>query len=554
MARTTTGIDVGHSTAVGLRGQYKGGTFHVSDFSVEPVEGGGGVAAGWRALDLGFKPTAARIGLTGRELNLRYVRVPRVPDWQLRKLMRFEVEDIGGQAGEGVASDFNLLPEMPEIDGEDVVVLAMAKESLLSTHMEGLSSAGGSLNAFSPNALALYNAWLRFGVIEGDTVMVANIGHDNIDVIICRGPDLIFARNLSGGSKLFDEAIAQRFGISVEKAEEVKVQYATLEPGARYENSNQEKASRAISGAAGQLQSLLQSTVLFCKSQLKLSGLNIDRVSLCGGGAALNGLPAWLRGAMGVPVELFDAFRMVETGSLDPEDADRLEEYKLEAVCALGLATMASDPEAFSVEILPESLRKRREFWGGTAFLAAAGVLAVAYLGWTAFDTSAQLSDMESEVSKLERDLKRAKDTHNKTRDLLDQNAELEASALEYQALLGSGEQLMRTLEVIDDKMPEEYWLSRLECRTTHDPELGIERDHERPIVRLEGRARQGTQSMSVLHETFLTGLSEQLPGVRLKSAPRYDGSSFELDLTLLALPDPALDDAESTDDAGEDS
>ena len=367
MARTTTGIDVGLSTAIFIRGQYKGGTFHVSDFAAEPVEGEG-MSTAWSSLDSSLKPSSARIGLTGRGLNLRYVRVPRVPDWQLRKLMRFEVEDIGDQSGAGVASDFNLLPELPEIDGEDVVVLAMAKEQLLESHMEGLGALGGSLNAFSPNALALYNAWLRYGVIEGDTVMVANIGHDNIDVIICRGPDLIFARNLSGGSGLFDEAIAQRFGVTVKKAEEVKIQYATLEPGARYENSNQEKASRAIAGAAGQLQSLLQSTVLFCKSQLKIQGLKIDRVSLCGGGAALNGLPSWLQSTMGVPVELFDAFRVVDTSKLDPETVDLLEEYKLESVTALGLATMASDTEAFSVEILPESLRKRREFWGGAAF------------------------------------------------------------------------------------------------------------------------------------------------------------------------------------------
>ena len=212
MARTTTGIDVGCTTAIAIRGQFKGGTFKVSDFSADPVESPD-IAKAWSALGRGFKLGQCCIGLTGRDMNLRYVRVPRVPDWQLRKLMRFEVEDVGGQSGQEVASDFNLLPELPEIDGEDVVVLAMAKESLLDEHAEGLAKAGGKIDSFSPNALALYNAWLRFGVIEGDTVMVANIGSENTDVIICRGPDLIFARNLSRGSKLFDPALAQRFGV-----------------------------------------------------------------------------------------------------------------------------------------------------------------------------------------------------------------------------------------------------------------------------------------------------------------------------------------------------
>ncbi len=238
MARTTTGVDVGCSTAIAIRGQFKGGTFKVSDFTADQVQSPD-VATAWGGFAQGFKMGTACIGLTGRDMNLRYVRVPRVPDWQLRKLMRFEVEDVGGQSGQEVASDFNLLPELPEIDGEDVVVLAMAKESLLEEHSAGLAAAGGKIDSFSPNALALYNAWLRFGVIEGDTVMVANIGAENTDVIICRGPDLIFARNLSGGSKLFDQAISQRYDVSEKKGEEVKIQYATLEPGARYEDSNQ---------------------------------------------------------------------------------------------------------------------------------------------------------------------------------------------------------------------------------------------------------------------------------------------------------------------------
>lgn len=537
MARTTTGIDVGLRSAVVIRGQYKGNTFHVSDFAVEPNEGSG-TEDGWKSLEPGFKPTAARIGLTGRDVNLRYVRVPRVPDWQLRKLMRFEVEDIGGQTGEGVASDFNLLPEMPEIEGEDVVVLAMAKESLLTDHLEGLSELGGSLDAFAPNALGLYNAWLRYGVIEGDTVMVANIGHDNIDVVICRGPDIVFARNLSGGSRLFDQAVAQRFGVSEKKAEEVKIEYATLEPNAHHATANHEKASRAILGAAGQLQSLLQSTVLFCKSQLKLSGLKIDRVALCGGGAALSGLPAWLGSTMGVPVELFDPFRVVDTSGLDPETADRLEEYKLESVVALGLATMASDPEAFSVELLPASLRKRREFWGGPAFLIAAGILGLAFLGWDGARQSSELSETKQEVTKRQRELKRVKKVDFDTRELLAQNEQLAEETVELWAYAGAGEQLARTLEVLDRRMPQEFWLSTLSSTWAFDEELGVFRKAERPIVRMEGKARQGTASMAALHGSFQTSMQEGLAGARLKAAPNADGSLFSLDLTLLGEPE----------------
>ena len=286
MAKTATGIDVGLRTTKVLKGQYKGNTFHVSDFAVHS-HACDSPEQGWDGLELSFKPGASRVGLTGKDVNIRYTRVPRVPDWQLRNLMHFEVAEIGDQSGSEVASDFNLLPEMPEIEGEDVVLLAMAREGLLESHVDGLSGVGGQIDAFMPNALALYNAWIRYGVLEDETVLVANIGHDNIDVVIVRGPDLVFARNLSGGSRLFDDALAQRFSVGAKKAEELKIDMATLRPGAQYKDANQEKASRAIMGAAGQLLSLLQSTLLFSKSQLKIPGLKLDRVMLCGGGAAL---------------------------------------------------------------------------------------------------------------------------------------------------------------------------------------------------------------------------------------------------------------------------
>jgi hypothetical protein len=75
--------------------------------------------------------------------------------------MHFEVEEIGDQSGAGVASDFNLLPEIPEIEGEDVVLLAMARETLLEQHAQGhadahlvgLASLGGVTRLTRPAAV-----------------------------------------------------------------------------------------------------------------------------------------------------------------------------------------------------------------------------------------------------------------------------------------------------------------------------------------------------------------------------------------------------------------
>ncbi len=551
MARTATGIDIGTSTAKLLRGEVKGNSFVVHEFVVAPNEGGT-VTSGWEALGNASKPKVCRIGLTGREINMRYTRVPRVPDWQLRKLMHFEAQEIASQSEAEVASDFNVLPELPEIDGEDVVVLCMARESLLEEHSEGLASLGGQLNAFTPNAIALYNAFLHYGVVMEDTVLLANIGRDNVDVILMRGTDLLFARNLNGGSRLFDQAIVERFNISEARAEEFKIDECSLRPHASFKDPNAEKASRAMMGPAGQILSLLQSTVLFAKNQIKLSSLKLDRVFLCGGGAALDGFPEYLANGLGVPVEPFDPFIVVDVSKLSPEAASQLEDHKLEAVCALGLATCASDPDAYGIELLPSAVRKKRDFLSGPAFLIAAAALALLYLGLSAWHQNKQLNGLEGEAHSVGRRLRTAKRNNQATLGLIDENRGMELFASELFALAGSGEQTVRTIAAIEKTIPEGFWLESMTSTWGSDEELGVTREVELPILRFKGRAREGTSAPSLLFEEFVGALQELLPTARIKHRMGATQTDFTLDLTLLAPPPEVAELDEDDEEGGE--
>ena len=539
MARTVTGVDVGLRTAKFLRGQWKGNTLKLTGFAATPVASKE-IAEGWSAAEPGFKPVNARVGLTGRDVSIRYTRAPRVPDWQLKNLMRFEVEEIGEQAGAGVASDFNLLPPLPEIEGEDVVLLAMARESLLDGHVAGLAKLGGTLDAFSPNAVALYNAWLRFGVVGDETVLLANIGHENVDIAIARGPDLLFARNLTGGSKLFEDALAQRLGVAPEKAAEIKERQVTLDLSERrFSDPNQEKASRAALGAAGQILSLLQSAVLFCKSQVKVTGLKLDRVLLCGGGAALAGLPKYLASGLSVPVELFDPWRVVDTSALSPAELTELEAHKLECVVVLGLAAMASDPEAWSIEILPAKLKRRREFLEGPVWLAVAGLLALGYLGFDAVRTRNRLADARTRARAVEQ--RPQEGEPGPPQDGGARGGERAAPEDGAAPLRGEGDGRAARA---DDRAAREVAAGRAVDHAALDgparrPELRIPKGSERPAVSIAGRAREGTTALSTLRGAFIESLTKGLPpGTALRDRPSPTGARFTIDLTMFAPPE----------------
>ncbi|MDF1838248.1 MAG: pilus assembly protein PilM [Planctomycetota bacterium] len=533
MARQATGIDIGRSTVKAIKGYLKGSTFHVTDFRLHE-EGAQDVGSRWGDLEDDFKLTHARVGLSGKDVNIRYVRVPRVPDWQLRKLMRFEVAEIGETSGEGVASDFNLLPDLPEAGGEDIVLLAMARESLLEEHLEGGAHLKGRVDSFAPTAVAIYNAWLRYGVVQDDTVLIADIGSDNMDVAIVRGPDLLFARNLSGGGDLFDQAIASQLGVSKEQAQKLKIEHANLSPGARASSPNAERVNRAIQGAAGQVMSLLQSAILFCKTQIRIGGLKVDRIQLCGGAAGMDGLCEYLSRSMGVPVERFDPFGVVDASALSEDQARNLEDYRLEAVAALGLATMSATDDSFSLEILPAALHSRREFWGGKIFLIAAAVMAVAYLAWFTTDVKRQVESTEKQVRVLKSQLRKARSADVRTRQYLEENERLAKTAHELYWSAGMGVQAQQSLGFFAKGLPDDFWLTQVEVERGTDDELGIARETgERPVLKSKGRARESAVSPAAQHREMIANLQTGFPGANVNHT--VDRSSFSVDITFFA-------------------
>jgi hypothetical protein len=255
----------------------------------------------------------------------------------------------------------------------------------------------------------------------------------------------------------------------------------------------------------------------------------------------MKGLPAYLSSGLSVPVELFDPSHVGDSSGLDPEAADRLEELKLESVVALGLATMGSDPDAYSIEILPAKLRARREFVGGTLLAIVAAVLAGIFLVYQGFRTSSELSEVSEVVAGLEGQLRRAESTDRKARDLLDRNAELAQVGSLLLGVAGSGEQLARALDHMERTLPEGFWIDSLGSDWSFDDGLGILRGDDRPILRVVGRAREGTQSIATLLDQFVSGLRERFPDSRFEYAPSPSGDKFDLEFTLFAPPDEGL-------------
>lgn len=486
MAKKATACDLGsHSAKVLVAAADKHGV-KILRFAALP-RGEDGEPASLR--EAGIPLGGAVCGVTGRDMMLRYSQVPPTPDWQLRNLMDLEIADLAQQSGGALSADYNLLPSQDAESGVDTILLALAKDEALDRLQQQVRGGGGAVAAFVPNCTALYNAYLKCGPVEADSVVVlAHVGHQTIDLAIVKGTDLLFARNLGAGVKVFDDAIASAFNVSERKAEALKKELLDIDPQSRGRHGGgaAEKVALAATSAAGAISSAIQSSISFCKSQAKLPDLRVDRVLLSGGGANVRGVRGFLREALRCPVEAFDPFANVDLSALPPADAEQLQAFRAEAVVALGLAVGRLDDSLYALEILPEAVRKAQRFQQRTVWNIAAGALVVAALGLEWTHGGKAVAAAETAGAQLRRQIAMATNLQN------DAAAQIEANKAERalvdhlagQALAQHG--LLRVQRAIVAHLPPQLWIEKVEVAAG-----GAGGMRKKPTIVIEGAGKE---------------------------------------------------------------
>lgn len=432
------GVTIGSHSVRAVEVRRKGAIWQVvraTAASLEGAEDADRTLAAGAALAAAGMRGPALVGLSGKDLIVRYTRVPRVPDWRLDMLMRFEIREVAEQSGGDVAADWALL-SLPAAAGEDdTVLVALARNAYLRPRLEAVRTAGAAPLGGCPRSIALYHAFITGGKVPpGEVTMLLHLGGENTDVALQRDGALLFARNLAGGGKPFTEALAQAFRVDAETAERMKVQKGNVTPRqrARYADSSEEKVANTLLTVAGGVVAAVHSSLMFCKAQTKLQDLRVDRVLVSGAGARLKGMCDYLASGLGISVEPFDPLEGADLSALPEDQAEGLREEGSAMAAALGLAQMAADRAAFRLEILPEADRKKRDFLQHTAWLLASGVVAAGGLVFLYSRAGAQ----ETRARDNEREMKAGLDEAARRRALGQQKkGKVDAAAARYDDL-----------------------------------------------------------------------------------------------------------------------
>ena len=161
MANAGFGVTVGsHSIrAIGVR--KKGEAWAVTKVLGQRVDDELRPQAGRWLAGRGVKGVPVTLGLSGRDVIIRYNQVPPVPEWRLKNLMKFEVEEVSGQSGGTVSADYRKL-NLPDPDGtrgEDTVLVALARNAYLDPMLQSMAAGGVPFQGGCPNSIALFNAF-----------------------------------------------------------------------------------------------------------------------------------------------------------------------------------------------------------------------------------------------------------------------------------------------------------------------------------------------------------------------------------------------------------
>jgi type IV pilus assembly protein PilM len=268
------------------------------------------VQAALAAAGVKSKDVVTAVG--GRDVIIKKIQIERVKEQQARELMRWEAEQHVPFDMESVELDFQILD--PDGEGTEMnVLLVAAKRELVEAKMRALTDAGLTPAMVDVDAFALHNAFElnHPDAMEGFVALV-NIGHDVTNINILEEGVPILTRDLTLGTRRFNEDLQRDRGVSAEEA------VGLIQGTERSPHLDAVNETRGEEIAVG-----VERAVAFLASNTR-GGAAVRAIFTCGGGARIPGLTEQLGTRLRIDAQRANplAALAVADGALEGLNAD----------------------------------------------------------------------------------------------------------------------------------------------------------------------------------------------------------------------------------------
>jgi type IV pilus assembly protein PilM len=320
--KNLVGLDIGSSSvkAVELRQTKKG--FHLVHFRMVPLPPeaivDGAIMNSSAVVEAVSELLAAEriknrevaTSVSGHSVIVKKIKLPQMTEQELEDSIQWEAEQYIPFDITDVNLDVQILGPDEQNVGQMEVLLVAAKKDMINDHMAVLMEAGLSPQVMDVDAFAIENMFeANYGVQEGETVVLANIGASVTNVNILRGGVSTFTRDISIGGSQFTEEIQKQLNVSHDEAESLKLGGDLGAPSETTEAVIPQEVGGIIRSVSESVAIEIQRSLDFFAATAVDD--KIAKVYLMGGSSKVPGLPSVVEAKLGIPTEIANPFKNV---------------------------------------------------------------------------------------------------------------------------------------------------------------------------------------------------------------------------------------------------
>lgn len=331
------------------------GGARVAGFGVAPLPAGavtGGAVADSALLAEGIREACRRampepvgegvdavVAIPETKTFIRIMSLPQLPQEQLREAVRWEMEGYIPLPIDDVYYDWRAAETIPpQQKGHVSVLVVAAARTVVDGYIAAVTDAGLRLVGIEPDSVADVRA-LAEPSWRDESVMILWIGATQSRLSIVIGAVPIFTVSIPVGMATVTADLERAFGIATPEARRI---LATDGIGSHI---LRDPVFQAVEPGIATLAEEIRRSGSFCIQSLQHCD-GINRIVLCGAGASVRGLRAFLVRRTGLPVVCADPWRnaALDPGAVPPMDRA----VATDAVTAIGLALRTFSYEDFA--------------------------------------------------------------------------------------------------------------------------------------------------------------------------------------------------------------
>jgi type IV pilus assembly protein PilM len=284
--------------------------------------------------NLAIKEKYVATSISGYAVMIKKIEVPAMTEEALEQSMYQELGQYIPYNTQEVNVDYQILGIAQDRPNNMEVLLVAAKKEAVDDYVNLVNLSGLEASVVDIDFFALSNAYeMLYGASASDTVALVDVGANKISINVVHTGVPVFTRDIALGGAQITSEIQNRFGLTYDQAERVKL-------GEGLENFPAHELEETFFNTAKSWSMEVKRALDFFHATYRET--NINKIMLSGGSCRLPGFDDLVSKDTRLTVEIFNPLKMIDydSRSLDAEYINYIGPQM--AIC-LGLALRKAD-------------------------------------------------------------------------------------------------------------------------------------------------------------------------------------------------------------------